>query len=186
MAALRPDADPTLLRRGWWIGVAVAYLLLSVTATWPLARDMRSRIASDPGDPPLNASILRWNATTMPFTAAWWTPPHHYPATGAWIVIDLGAVRDVGGVTHGLGDGFLDFPRRLAIDVSGDRQAWERVWEGSAAAPTFLAFVREPRRAGLRFTFTPRAARFVRLVELDASRALWRVSGFQVHAPVAQ
>jgi hypothetical protein len=61
---------------------AAAYLLLSAVATWPLLRDMGSRIVSDPGDPLLNTSILAWNATTLPFSRAWWNSPHYYPSHG--------------------------------------------------------------------------------------------------------
>lgn len=63
-------------------GAALAYALLSVAATWPLLRDASTRIASDAGDPVLNASILVWNATVPPLTAAWWNAPHFFPATG--------------------------------------------------------------------------------------------------------
>jgi len=101
-----------------------------------------------------------------------------------WITIDLGSAREVGGLTHAIGDYYLDFPRRLAIDVSVDAQTWERAWEGSTAAQTFLAYVREPRVAALRFTFPSRQARFVRLRQLESHASMWRVSELQVHVPL--
>jgi hypothetical protein len=63
-------------------GISFVYFLLSVVATWPLLRDASSLIAGDAGDPALNASILQWNATTMPFSGAWWDAPQYYPAEG--------------------------------------------------------------------------------------------------------
>ena len=59
---------------------ACAYLLIGVVYTHPVLQRSFVGIANDPYDPILNASILWWNATTMPFTTEWWTPPHYYPA----------------------------------------------------------------------------------------------------------
>jgi len=107
----------------------------------------------------------------------------HPQKPDGWIVIDLGGMRDVGGLTHNVGEHFLEFPRRLAIEVSGDGVQWERVWEGPTASQAFLAFVREPRNGSLRFTFEARRARFVRLLQLESHPRVWRVSELQVHAP---
>lgn len=57
-----------------------AYVLIAAVYTWPLLRQATDRIASDPYDPILNTSILWWNATVLPFTAAWWTPPFFFPS----------------------------------------------------------------------------------------------------------
>ena len=66
--------------RAWPVAaVFVGYLLLAAIYTWPLLRDRATRIASDPGDPILNASVLWWNATVAPFSDRWWTPPIFYP-----------------------------------------------------------------------------------------------------------
>ena len=59
-----------------------AYLAVAAVYTHPLLFEARDRIANDRYDPVLNASILWWNATTLPFSAAWWTPPHYYPSEG--------------------------------------------------------------------------------------------------------
>ncbi|MEQ1907501.1 MAG: discoidin domain-containing protein [Vicinamibacterales bacterium] len=67
----------------WWpIAVFLLYTLVAAASTWPLVRDMRTRIASDPGDPALNASILVWNATTVPYSSGYWNAPHYFPTDG--------------------------------------------------------------------------------------------------------
>ena len=58
------------------------YVALAAIYTHPLLVQARDGIANDRYDPVLNASILWWNATTVPFSAAWWTPPHYYPSEG--------------------------------------------------------------------------------------------------------
>ncbi len=60
----------------------LAYTILAVAVTWPLVRDARTLIASDTGDPILNTSILVWNATVRPLSAAWWNAPHFFPTEG--------------------------------------------------------------------------------------------------------
>ena len=64
------------------VAVFAVYVLISAWYTSPLLSLGSSRIAGDPGDPVLNASILWWNATTMPLTAAWWNAPIFYPSLG--------------------------------------------------------------------------------------------------------
>jgi hypothetical protein len=63
-------------------GVLALYLVLAAVYTRPLLELSGSHIAGGPGDPLLNASILWWNATTVPFSAEWWNPPHFYPSQG--------------------------------------------------------------------------------------------------------
>lgn len=60
--------------------ILVLYLLLAGIYTRPLLEQSSSRIASDPYDPILNASILWWNATVLPFSERWWSPPFFFPA----------------------------------------------------------------------------------------------------------
>jgi hypothetical protein len=102
---------------------------------------------------------------------------------GQWVLADLGEVHEVGGLTHALGEYARDFPRLLAIELSRDGSTWEQVWQGPTAALAFLAAVRSPRGAVMRFQFTPRPARFVRLQQLAHHRNMWRVAELQVHAP---
>lgn len=64
-------------------GALAFYVLISIAATWPLARDASTLIAGDTGDPILNTSVLVWNATTFPHSPAYWNAPHFYPTQGA-------------------------------------------------------------------------------------------------------
>jgi hypothetical protein len=69
----------------WWRSAAalLVYLALAVLCTRPLLERSGSHIAgSVPGDPILNASVLWWNATMVPFSPAWWNPPYFYPTRG--------------------------------------------------------------------------------------------------------
>ena len=59
------------------------FAALSIVWTWPLVRQISSRIAFDPGDPLLNTWILWWNSRAIPFTDEWWSPPIFYPMRGA-------------------------------------------------------------------------------------------------------
>jgi len=78
-------AAPSQIVRARWpqiVGVLILYLILAALSTRPLIELSQSRIAGDPGDPVLNASVLWWNATTVPFSAQWWNPPYFHPTTG--------------------------------------------------------------------------------------------------------
>src|SRR6266550_7907362 len=70
------------IRAPWFARCAIVfaiYLLLTGVYTWPLLRNLGSRVPSDPADPVLTASVLWWNATTLPFSPQWWNAPHYYP-----------------------------------------------------------------------------------------------------------
>ena len=62
---------------------AVASLLVYTVITGIIGRDVLahvgSTIANDPGDPLLTAAILKWNATHVPLTDAWYQFPIFYP-----------------------------------------------------------------------------------------------------------
>src|SRR5262245_41978293 len=64
------------------VTVFLIFLLLSAIYTRPLLSKLTTALPSDAGDPALNASILSWNASTLPFTSAWWDAPHFYPTAG--------------------------------------------------------------------------------------------------------
>jgi len=80
--AAADGVTPAGSRRLFALGVLGLYLILSVWYTSPLVELSQSRIAADPGDPVLNASVLWWNATTLPLTEAWWNAPFFYPSLG--------------------------------------------------------------------------------------------------------
>ena len=62
-----------------WALALLAYALLTVAYTWPLPAQALDQVPADPFDPILNASILWWNATVVPFSTTWWSPPHFFP-----------------------------------------------------------------------------------------------------------
>ncbi len=105
---------------------------------------------------------------------------------GQWVEADLGAVRDVGGVTQALGNAARDFPRGLAIEVSSDDATWEEVWTGPTAAEAFRSAAEAPLEAVMQFTFAPRRARYVRLRLIASHQNFWRVVELHVHAPAAR
>jgi hypothetical protein len=57
-------------------------LLWAAAMLWPALGAPRERIVMDLGDPVLNASILQWNARTLPLTPEWWNFPAFAPAAG--------------------------------------------------------------------------------------------------------
>ena len=61
----------------------LAFSLLSIVWTWPLAARLASRVPHDPGDPVFNIFILWWNAQAVPLTAGWWNAPFYFPMEGA-------------------------------------------------------------------------------------------------------
>jgi hypothetical protein len=65
------------------IKVLLAFVVLAVVWTWPVAANLTTRVAHDAGDPILNIWILWWNAQAVPFTSAWWNPPMMWPMPGA-------------------------------------------------------------------------------------------------------
>jgi hypothetical protein len=73
---------PLVVKRPWLrrLGILCLYVVIAAIYTRPLLEVSRSRIAGDPGDPVLVASILWWNATTVPLSEHWWSPPYFYPA----------------------------------------------------------------------------------------------------------
>jgi hypothetical protein len=105
---------------------------------------------------------------------------------GRWVSADLGAVRDVGGVSQSLGGAARDFPRGLAIDVSIDGVTWDEVWHGSPVGEAFRAAAVAPLEATMHFSFAPRPARFVRLRLTASHQNFWRVVELQVHAPAGR
>src|SRR5215207_7474002 len=62
----------------------LAYTLLAVAYTWPLAVRLDG-VPHDLGDPLLTTWILWWSGTqALPLTATWWNVPAFYPAAGVF------------------------------------------------------------------------------------------------------
>jgi hypothetical protein len=62
---------------------AFAYVAATVAMGWTVIAALGSAIASDAGDPLLNAAILAWNATHVPWTDGWFQFPIFYPTRDA-------------------------------------------------------------------------------------------------------
>ncbi|MFB3853542.1 MAG: discoidin domain-containing protein [Vicinamibacterales bacterium] len=114
---------------------------------------------------------------------AWHTRPQN---PGQWIVLDLGVTRSVGGLVISLGDGGLEFPRRLAIDLSADGASWDAAWEGGTLGQALLAAMAAPREIPMAFQLPAADARFVRLRQLATDPATWTIAELRVHAPAAR
>jgi F5/8 type C domain len=112
---------------------------------------------------------------------------HDYPRQmpDHWMALDLGSIRDVGGLTLSLGEWARDYPRHFAIDTSADGSAWDVVWQGRTAAIALVAAIDGPRQCAMRFAFASRPARFIRMRPLAEHKNLWRVAEVSVHAPGA-
>ena len=97
---------------------------------------------------------------------------------------DLGEVREVGGITHALGEYARDFPRLLAIDVSLDGSSWEQVWRGrrrrSRSSPPRARRARRPCTSA-----SPRARRASSACASSREhKNMWRVAELTVHGAV--
>jgi hypothetical protein len=61
----------------------VAYAAIAAIMGREVLASLGTTIASDPGDPVLNAAILAWNAKQVPWTDAWFQFPIFYPTPNA-------------------------------------------------------------------------------------------------------
>lgn len=102
---------------------------------------------------------------------------------GEWLLVDLGMVQSVGGVSLAIQKHSGGFPRHLVIDLSTDGEHFDQVWEGNGASPTFLATVREPITGWFRVGFSPRQARYVKFRQTMGVRGVWVVPELEVNAP---
>jgi hypothetical protein len=68
--------------KGRWAAPAISlliYTLITLVIGREVVAHLGSSIANDPGDPLLTAAILKWNATHVPLTDAWYQFPIFYP-----------------------------------------------------------------------------------------------------------
>jgi hypothetical protein len=62
---------------------ALVYTAIAIVMGRQVLAAVASSIASDPGDPLFTAAILRWNATHLPWSHAWYQFPIFYPTPDA-------------------------------------------------------------------------------------------------------
>lgn len=134
-----------------WLLATLCYVLLSALATWPLLRDAGTKVAGANTDPVLNTGVLMWNATTTPFSAEWWNPPHFAPTQGVVALTEnlLGMSPVASPVYWLTGNPWLAY--NLSVFVT---------WPLSACAAFLLVFVLTRRNdaafiGGLAFAFSP-------------------------------
>src|SRR5688572_31095667 len=65
------------------MGSALAYAAITCAMGHRVLASLGTAIASDPGDPVLNAAILAWNAQQLPWTNAWFQFPIFHPTADA-------------------------------------------------------------------------------------------------------
>lgn len=99
---------------------------------------------------------------------------------GDSFTLDLGTVRQVGGIELLIGGYVADFPRDLRIEISTDRQAWNEAWRGPTAALALSAAFEHPLQIPLRFPLEPREARYIRLTQLSTAVYYWSVAELRV------
>lgn len=62
---------------------ALVYVAVTAAMGRQVLASLGTMVASDPFDPMLNASILAWNALTVPWSSAWYEFPIFYPSADA-------------------------------------------------------------------------------------------------------
>ena len=58
---------------------ALAYVAITAILGRDVLAHLDSTVANDVGDPLFTAAILKWNATHLPLTDAWWQFPIFHP-----------------------------------------------------------------------------------------------------------
>src|SRR5215208_3945722 len=161
---------------------ALASMLAYIAVTCLMGREvlgaLGTSIASDPGDPVLNAAILAWNAGHVPWTDAWFQFPIFHPTVNALTFSEhlLGVSVVASPIQWLTGNAFTAYNATLLLSypLCGlTMYALVRRLTGSSAA-AFLA--------GLAFAFAPyRASQLPHiqmLVSFWAPLALMGLHGF--------
>ncbi|HEX6163602.1 MAG TPA: discoidin domain-containing protein [Vicinamibacterales bacterium] len=148
--------------------VLLAYAVITILLTWPLAISLDHVVPHDLGDPLMSAAILWWNTQELPFTAAWWNGPFFFPAT------DTLALSD-----HRVGLGLFATPLIWlgAAPTTAYNVTFLLTWWLSALAAYALAWTLTSSRAaafvaGCVFGFNPFRAAHLSHLELLAAYCL--------------
>ena len=86
-------------------------------------------------------------------------------AGGEYIVVDLGASRHVTAVQLTSGPYVSDYPRRLAVDCSGDGSEWQPCWSGSVAGLLLHSVLDRPDRPSVTLSIDRDGVRRLRLTQ---------------------
>lgn len=98
-----------------------------------------------------------------------------------WLVLDLGARRQVSGVMAAIGPAFGNYARLLSIDASTDGQRWNTAFEGRSAGKAVAAAQRDPRAVPVTYAFPPVDAQWIRLRQRGyAGEFHWSISELAV------
>lgn len=97
------------------------------------------------------------------------------------IILDLGSIEEVDGVTLSIGQYLGDYPRVLTIETSEDREAWTSQWSGRGASKAVAGALRDPANLPLAFGFPETHARWIRLRQVGADpRFPWSIAELTV------
>jgi hypothetical protein len=142
---LRPETFRAVLAS------AAVYLAVTLALGRHVLGSLATRIASDAGDPVLNASILAWNATHSPWTDAWYQFPIFFPLANALTLSEhlLGVSLIASPVYWATGSAIAAYNVALLLSypICGVAM-FALVWRLTRSAPA--AFL-----AGLAYAFTP-------------------------------
>ncbi len=94
--------------------------------------------------------------------------------------IELDEPSHVSQLVTALGPRYMDFPRRLAIDVSVDGVQWQAVSNGSVALETYSAALAQPKDVPVVLPIGRDAVRFIRLTQTGSSKEDWSIAEVRV------
>jgi hypothetical protein len=92
------------------------------------------------------------------------------------IEIDLGTAETIGAVVNAIGPYDDQFPPRLVVETSLDRETWSAAWDGSLVAQAIRGGMDEPKSMRIVIPFTPRRARYVRVRHPAGEDYYWTIS----------
>lgn len=93
---------------------------------------------------------------------------------------DLGRSMQVSGLVLASGGYTWWFARAVAIELSTNGESWTEAWRGENVTRTVSAALADPRLVRVPFSFTPAAARYVRVRQIGVSREPWAVAELTV------